>query len=176
MFEDERVDDSRLLEGAHYYHSTSGVCDVHRFGRPDHSAVERSMKSIRLDPKFALAYNNRGVAYKNKGELDRAIADYDEAIRLNPNYALPYDNRGNAYKDKGEYDRAIADLDAAIRLNPNYAKAYNDRGVVYASKRDYIRAIADYDQALTSDLDDPHLTEVRQNREPALAATATPPE
>src|SRR5215831_12483495 len=142
MFEDERVDDSRLLEGAHYYHPTSGVCDVHRFGRPDHSAVERSMKSIRLDPKFALAYNNRGVAYKNKGELDRAIADYDEAIRLNPNYALPYD----------------------------------DRGVVYASKRDYIRAIADYDQALTSDLDDPHLTEVRQNREPALAATATPPE
>src|SRR5215831_5231741 len=142
MFEDERVDDSRLLEGAHYYHSTSGVCDVHRFGRPDHSAVERSMKSIRLDP----------------------------------NYALPYNNRGNAYKDKGEYDRAIADLDAAIRLNPNYAKAYNDRGVVYASKRDYIRAIADYDQALTSDLDDPHLTEVRQNREPALAATATPPE
>jgi len=53
--------------------------------------------------------------------------------------------------------------------------AYNDRGVVYASKRDYARAIADYDQALTSDLDDPYLTEVRQSRERALAATATPP-
>ena len=87
-----------------------------------------------------------------------------------------YRNRGVAYNRKGEYDRTIADFDDGIRLNPNYAKAYNDRGVVYASKRDYARAIADYDQALTSDLDDPYLTEVRQSRERALAATATPPE
>jgi len=121
------------------------------------------------------AYRNRGVAYNRKGEYDRAIADLDEAIPLDPKFALAYNNRGVAYKDKGELDRAIADYDEAIRLNPNYAKAYNDRGVVYASKRDYARAIADYDQALTSDLDDPYLTEVRQSRERALAATATPP-
>jgi len=87
-----------------------------------------------------------------------------------------YRNRGVAYNRKGEYDRTIADFDDGIRLNPNYAKAYNDRGVVYASKRDYARAIADYDQALTSDLDDPYLTEVRQSRKRALAATTTPPE
>ena len=30
-------------------------------------------------------YYNRGVAYGKKGELDRAIADYDQAIRLDPN-------------------------------------------------------------------------------------------
>jgi tetratricopeptide (TPR) repeat protein len=37
----------------------------------------------------------RGSHYSRaKGNLDRAIADYDEAIRLDPKYALAYYNRG----------------------------------------------------------------------------------
>ncbi len=55
---------------------------------------------------------------KNKGEYDRAIADYDKAIALKPKYADFYNNRGIAYDKKGEYDRAIADYDKAIALNP----------------------------------------------------------
>ena len=57
----------------------------------------------------AITYNSRGYAYSNKGDTDRAIADYDRALRLDPNYAYAYNNRGNAYSDKGAYDRAIAD-------------------------------------------------------------------
>src|SRR5215831_6577626 len=33
--------------------------------------------------KLAEAFNNRGIAYRGKGELDRAIQDYGEAIKLN---------------------------------------------------------------------------------------------
>ncbi len=32
-------------------------------------------EAIRLNPKYANAYNNRGLAYWRKGENDRAIAD-----------------------------------------------------------------------------------------------------
>ena len=35
-----------------------------------------------------IAYNNRGRAYRDKGDNDRAIADYTEAIRINPKYAI----------------------------------------------------------------------------------------
>jgi tetratricopeptide (TPR) repeat protein len=66
----------------------------------------------------AAALSNRGVEYKAKGDLDRAIVDYSEAIRLDPKFAPPYSNRGNAYKPKDDLDRAIADLTVAIRLDP----------------------------------------------------------
>jgi tetratricopeptide (TPR) repeat protein len=62
-----------------------------------------------LNPELADAYNNRGIAYAGKGELDRAIEDYNTAIKLNPELADAYYNRGIAYRDKGELDRAIED-------------------------------------------------------------------
>ncbi len=76
---------------------------------------------------MATAFDNRGVAYKLKGEYDRALPDYEEAIRLNPNSAKPYNNRGIIYRIKGDYDRAIADYDEArsVRMNlTNFAAVH----------------------------------------------------
>ena len=74
------------------------------------------------------------LAYRVKGENDRAIADYTEAIRLDPKNANAYSNRGYAYSDKGDTDRAIADFTEAIRLDPKFAIAYNNRGLAYGEK------------------------------------------
>jgi tetratricopeptide (TPR) repeat protein len=47
-------------------------------------------EAIQLDPKNAVAYANRGEAYKNKGNRDRAIDDLDEAVRLGPHIGSEY--------------------------------------------------------------------------------------
>jgi Flp pilus assembly protein TadD len=39
---------------------------------------------IQLNPKFAVAYYNRGIAYRMKGDTDRAIADHRQALKLDP--------------------------------------------------------------------------------------------
>ena len=46
-------------------------------------------QAIRLDPKYAMAYNNRGHAWYAKEEYDKAIADYDKAIELDPKKPWP---------------------------------------------------------------------------------------
>ena len=49
-----------------------------------------SLEAIRLEPKSALAYNNRGVAWSVKKDYDRAIADFTEAIRLDPKMPIAF--------------------------------------------------------------------------------------
>jgi tetratricopeptide (TPR) repeat protein len=97
--------------------------------------------------KLADIFNDRGVAYRLKGDLDRAIQDYSQAIRINPKSAMIQNNRGVAYDKKGDYDRALADYDQAIRLEPSH-EAYFNRGNAHLGRSQYDRAIDDYNAAL----------------------------
>jgi tetratricopeptide (TPR) repeat protein len=80
-------------------------------------------EAIRLNPRDAFAYKDRGVVRKAKGDLDGAIADYSEAIRLNPNFVIAYNNRAKVYDTKKNHEAAIADYQKALELNPKGAQA-----------------------------------------------------
>jgi tetratricopeptide (TPR) repeat protein len=97
--------------------------------------------------KLAEVFNDRGVAYRLNGDLERAIADYSQAIRLNGKFAAAFNNRGVAYDKKGEYDRAIQDYDQAIKLKAS-AESHFNRGNAYLGKGQYDHAIDDYNEAI----------------------------
>ena len=78
----------------------------------------------------AIALNNRGLAFRAKGDIARALADYDAAVQLDPGYAGAYNNRGVTLHDRGEIERAFADYDQAIRLDPRNATAFVNRGKI----------------------------------------------
>jgi tetratricopeptide (TPR) repeat protein len=92
-------------------------------------------------------YTQRGLAYRLKGDLDRAVQDYAQAIKLDPRFAPAYNNRAIAFDRKGEYDRAIQDFEQAIKLKPSPEGHFN-RGNAYLSKGQYDHAIDDFNQAL----------------------------
>ena len=73
-------------------------------------------RQFELDPKGALAFKNRGDAYMNKGDYDRALADYNEAIRLDPNNALAFCNRGRAKRHINDVSGS-ADIAKARQLD-----------------------------------------------------------
>jgi tetratricopeptide (TPR) repeat protein len=111
-----------------------------------------AIRSGRLKPAdLAIEYYNRGIAFRHKGDYDRAIADYTQAITLDPKYENAYVNRGNMYREKGDFDRAIADYTQVITLDPKYENAYFKRGNMYREKGDFDRAIADYSEAIRLD-------------------------
>ena len=49
--------------------------------------------ALRLKPNLAVAYINRAIVHRDKGEYDAALRDYDMALRLE-SYASLYLNRG----------------------------------------------------------------------------------
>ena len=90
----------------------------------------------RLDPKGSAGYFGRGLAYRNRGEYDKAIAGFTEAIRLDRKDASAFRWRGRAYEKRGDRGKAIADFTDVIRLNPNDAQAYYWRGGAYQKEGD----------------------------------------
>ena len=86
------------------------------------------------------------MAYLDKGEYDRAIADYDQAIRLKPDYADAYNNRASPTQ-QGRLRPRHRRLRPGHPAQAGLADAYNNRGIAYDEGR-YDRAIADFDQAI----------------------------
>jgi tetratricopeptide (TPR) repeat protein len=97
----------------------------------------------------AVAYYDRGNAYKNLKDYDRALADYSDALKLDPRYAHAYLNRGFVYAAKNDADHAIADLSRSIQLDPAEPMAYFNRGLVYrVGKHNDDASIADFTEVI----------------------------
>jgi len=75
--------------------------------------------SAEAKENVAIAFYNRALAYENKEDYERAIADYSEAIRLDPNDADALFYRSLDKGRKGDKAGAEADMAAAKRINPN---------------------------------------------------------
>jgi tetratricopeptide (TPR) repeat protein len=103
--------------------------------------------------KDARLYFQRGNAWLDKKEYDKAIEDFNEAIRLEPRNAdmNAFHSRGIAWFWKKEYDNAIQDFGEAIRLDPKEALYYFKRGLARSTKKEYNMAIKDYDKAIQID-------------------------
>ena len=92
---------------------------------------------------------------QQKGQLDKALADFNDAIRLDPQNPAAYEQRAEVWKVHHEDDKAIADYSEAIRVDPRDAAAYFGRGVAWQAKGRIDRAIADYDRAIRIDPKNP---------------------
>lgn len=98
--------------------------------------------------QLSKAYSNRGDAFEQKRDHDRALADVNEAIRLDPNNAEAYNVRGSVYANQRDFGRAFADYNTAIRLDPTMGRAFYNRGALYDIGKNDGRAMADYDEAI----------------------------
>ena len=60
-----------------------------------------SAQQNQSESRDAEFYCNRGNAYLDKGQHQRAILDYTRALEINPRYADAYVNQGNAHAERG---------------------------------------------------------------------------
>ena len=71
------------------------------------------------DHMRAASYNNLATAYRERGDLPRAIALYETALTLDESYAQAHSNLGSALAASGEPERAIEHYRQAIAADPD---------------------------------------------------------
>lgn len=114
-------------------------------------AIGEFTRAAELDPDNQYIYSNRGQAYLDKGEVDKAIADFTKAININGITAgdhYYFNDRARAYFRKGALDLALADVNQAIALYANNAYGYYLRGFIHKTRGNTAQAVADFQAAL----------------------------
>jgi len=110
-------------------------------------AADDFTRSIRIWPRSAKAYLERGLARRILLQGDAALADFDRALKLNPKLAAAHVGRGAIFRDRGETGRALEEFGAAIAVEPG-VDSYYQRGQVYEMLGQHEKAIQDYDAAI----------------------------
>jgi len=120
-------------------------------------AVDAYTRVVGVDAKSDIAYEGRGNAYAELGDLDKAVADYSKAISLAPSCGGPYYGRGVAYRQQGKLDEAIADFSKAIgdRSKTKWRSALYERGLAYKTKGMTADARADFQRIVELEQQNP---------------------
>ena len=120
-------------------------------------AIEYFERAIALDPTFALAYANLGMAYTELVEggaiapdvaYERAAEVATEAMRLDPELGAAYCTMGHL-KGIREFDWSGAEQNfkRALELSPNSSDTYDLYGRLCAALARYDEALALHDRA-----------------------------
>lgn len=64
----------------------------------DDEATEAYLKVVEMDPWNGNAWNNIGIEYAKKDNLEESVEAYQKSTDANPNNPSPYFNMGNSYK------------------------------------------------------------------------------
>lgn len=113
-------------------------------------AVELLKSAIALYPDFPQAYNELGVLYLRKVELNKAAEALQTALRLKPEDFNSRLNYGIVLLQKQDYVNAETELRAAVKLRNNAATPHLYLGISLAKqKKDFAEAQAELEKAIS---------------------------
>jgi adenylate cyclase len=112
-----------LVPNSANYHALLGLGILWMGGRTD-EAIQEFKIANRLDPfppNWILYY--LGVAYRVKGEYDKAIEIFKKVIKRNPDYWLSHLGLAACYGLQGREEEARAAATEVLRIRPNFSIA-----------------------------------------------------
>ncbi|HEX4070186.1 MAG TPA: tetratricopeptide repeat protein [Planctomycetaceae bacterium] len=81
-------------------------------------AIQCYLRVAALRPGHAQTLNDLGVAWKDGGRSDLAVAAYRQAIDAQPDFAIPWFNCGNAHREDNHLTDAVACYQEAHQREP----------------------------------------------------------
>jgi tetratricopeptide (TPR) repeat protein len=119
------------------------------------SAIHFLDSAIKLEPKNAELFVNRGWAHQEMLDTAQATADYQKSLALNPEGSLARHNLAALSAKKGNLKEGEKLLTEAIERNPEEPHFHVARAINYTAQGDYTKALLDYNAAIQLDITDP---------------------
>jgi len=113
-----------------------------------HDSISLWTHVLKTDPRNTIALLNRGLAYTDAGEMDKALADFNTGEKLEPENPNIYNNRGFIYFKRGEYDKALNEFNRSLALNPRFQLGYLNRAILWGRMREFEKSIHDLTAAI----------------------------
>ncbi len=98
-----------------------------------------------------LAHFNLGVVLLEKGNVDEAIGQFEQALQSEPGYADSHFNLGVALLKKGKVDEAIGQFEQALQSEPGRVDFHINLGAALLQKGRVDEAIRHFQTALDLD-------------------------
>ncbi len=116
-------------------------------------AREAYAQAIAIDPRFDLAYYNRGWTWLRvrPQEYAKAREDFEQALRIKPDYKEALYGLGMVYGYQDRYGIAERYLSQALEIDDMFLTAWKWRGIVREEMGEYEAALEDFSQAVDLD-------------------------
>tara|TARA_Y100000590_G_scaffold469324_1_gene656174 strand:- start:7077 stop:8645 length:1569 start_codon:yes stop_codon:yes gene_type:complete len=114
-------------------------------------AIECYEKGIKVDPTFAMIYNNLGQLYfreRSSEYLNKSKELYEKSISLDKRLPEPLNNLGNLYSSLNKNEEAIELYKKAIGANPKFYFAYYNLGIAFISIGNFSEAKKNLEEAI----------------------------
>lgn len=96
-----------------------------------------------------------GLQLAKTGDLQGAIAAYNQAIDINPDVAEYWFNQGLTLFHLQDFPAAIAAYDQAINIKPQHYKSWYNRGLILGELGEFTEAIACFAEAIAIQPENP---------------------
>ena len=112
-----------LASGSRPAHADFSACDSAFQAKDIHQKIDLYSSCLKRGglqrSDVAGAFNNRGIAYEQLGETDKALQDFISASQYDPSWPDFRINRAEAEASKGQCAEAQADVGLALKLAPH---------------------------------------------------------
>jgi tetratricopeptide (TPR) repeat protein len=110
------------------------------------SLLEPHMGNSKNDS--ALFFNELGISYRNKNQLNESIQAYRKALSLDPENPVVMKNLADAFFLKKEYPQAVEMCQKALKSNPRFHQAHSTLGLAYYWMERYPEALEEFEAVL----------------------------
>ncbi len=114
-------------------------------------SLEYLDKLLQINPRYAEAYNQKGVIFFEIGNMEKAKEFFLLATKIDPVLIEPRRHYGEVLFAMRDYGNSIATFEAILKERPDYVPTYCSLAILYIATNCFKQSLSVLEKALTID-------------------------